>query len=61
MARTLLDVFTDDFIREIKQARRYPDAFEMANEKFEKQHGFIAFDSYDSFRMKKSRNKKSRR
>jgi hypothetical protein len=60
--RTLIQAFDDDFIRELKQARNYPEAYEKANEIFEQQHGFVAFDSYDSFRMKRMRErKKSRR
>lgn len=58
MAKKLLEVFTEDFIREIRNARRYPEAFESANDKFEKRHGFVAFDSYDSFRMKRRRKGK---
>jgi hypothetical protein len=60
MRRTLLDVFNDDFARELNQARNYPDAYEKATEKFEQQHGFTAFDSYDSFRKKKERKSKRR-
>ncbi len=56
--RSLLEVFNDDFAREIKQARNYPEAYEKANEKFELQHGFIAFDSYDSYRKRKQRKLK---
>lgn len=55
--RTLIDAFNDDFVREIKQARNYPEAYEKATEKFEQQHGFTAFESYDSFRKKKERKK----
>lgn len=57
MARTLLEAFNDDFSREIKQARNYPEAYEKATQKFEEQHGFTAFDSYDSFRKKKARKR----
>lgn len=53
--RSLIEVFNDDFVREITQARNYPEAYEIASEKFERQHGFAAFDSYDSFRLKKTR------
>lgn len=60
MAKTLMDVFNEDFAREIRQARNYPEAYDKATEKFELAHGFTAFDSYDSFRKKKERNKKGR-
>jgi hypothetical protein len=48
--RTLLDAFSDEFSREIRQARNYPEAYERATQNFERDHGFSAFDSYDSFR-----------
>lgn len=52
--RTLLEVFDDAFQSEIRQARNYPEAYERASEKFERQHGFIVpFNGYDSFRRKK--------
>ena len=56
--RSLIDAFNDDFVREIKQARNYPEAYERATEKFERDHGFTAFDSYDSFRKKRDRRRK---
>jgi len=55
--RSLIEAFNEDFIREINQARNYPEAYERATEKFEERHGFIAFESYDSFRKKKERKK----
>lgn len=55
MSRSLLSAFDDDFIREIKSARNYPEAFDKATEKFESSHGFKAFDNYDQFRRKKKR------
>ncbi len=56
--RSLLEAFDDDFVRELRQARNYPEAFELASQKFEDIHKFVAFDSYDSFRKKKSRRKR---
>jgi len=53
MAKTLFEVFNEDFIREIRQARNNPEAYEKATEKFEQRHGFIAFNSYETFRRKK--------
>lgn len=58
MARTLLDAFNDDFAKEIRQARNYPEAYERASRRFEQDHGFTAFESYDSFRKKKERRKR---
>jgi hypothetical protein len=58
--RLLIDAFNDDFVRELKQARNYPEAYEKATERFEEQHGFVAFESYDSFRKKKERKLKRR-
>ena len=43
MAKRLIDVFHEDFIREVKEARNYPEAFEKANQKFAEKHGFAAF------------------
>jgi hypothetical protein len=53
MAKTLYEVFSEDFAREIRQARNYPEAYEKATQKFEEQHGFTAFNSYETFRRKK--------
>jgi hypothetical protein len=58
MAKNLLQAFDEDFIREMKQARSNPEAYERATQKFEQQHGFTAFNSYDSFRKKKKRGLK---
>jgi len=56
--KTLLDVFDEDFAREIRQARNNPEAYEKATEKFERDHGFVPFESYDVFRKKKERKRK---
>lgn len=61
MGRSLLDVFNEDFIREIREARKYPDAFYRANEKFADKHGFEAFPSYEAFKKKRYRKRKSQR
>lgn len=58
MAKTLLQKFDEDFLKELRDVRRNLDAYERATQKFEDEHGFIAFDSYDSFRKKKARNRK---
>jgi predicted esterase YcpF (UPF0227 family) len=58
MRRTLLDAFADEFSKEIKNARNYPEAYERASEKFESNHGFQAFESYESFRKKKDRRRR---
>jgi len=58
MAKTLFSVFDEDFVREIKQARNYPEAYERANQKFEERHGFQAFNSYETFRSRKRKAKR---
>jgi hypothetical protein len=59
MAKSLLEYFDDEFVRELKQARNYPEAYEKATQRFEKEHGFaVPFNGYDSFRLKKSRKRK---
>jgi hypothetical protein len=58
MGKTLLDAFNDTFSRQINQAKTYQDAYEKASQQFEKEHGFTAFESYDSFRKKKSRRRR---
>lgn len=56
--RRLIDVFDEDFARELRQATNNPEAFDRATEKFEREHGFVPFESYDSFRNKKLRSRK---
>lgn len=56
--RNIVDAFDDYFTRELKSVARNQDAYHKAAEKFEKEHLFTAFDSYDSFRLKKSRRRK---
>lgn len=58
--RRLIDVFDEDFTRELKQASNNPEAYERATQKFEKQHGFEPFENYDSFRMQKQRARKKK-
>jgi len=55
MAKTLFEVFNEDFSKEIKKARNYPEAYEKATEKFELNHGFTPFNSYETFRRKKKK------
>ena len=55
MAKTLFEVFNEDFSKEIKKARNYPEAYEKATEKFELNHGFTPFNSYETFRKRKAR------
>lgn len=59
--KTLVQLFDEDFAREMRQARNNPEAFDRATEKFERDHGFVPFENYDSFRMKKSRERKKKR
>ena len=58
MAKTLLQKFDEDFLREIKQSRSNPDAYERITQRYEEQYGFTPFESYDSFRKKKQRLRK---
>ena len=58
MAKRLIDAFSEEFFKELRQVRNHPAAYDAATEKFEKQHGFTAFDNYDSFRRKRDRKKK---
>jgi hypothetical protein len=53
--RTIVEAFDDYFTRELKAVRRNEDAYDRATEKFEREHKFTAFNSYDSFRLKKKR------
>lgn len=58
MSKTLLQLFDEDFTNELKEVRKNFDAYERATKKFEQQHGFVPFESYDSFRKKKERKRK---
>lgn len=55
MAKTLLQVFDEKFTRELPKSKNYPEAYEKASEKFEQEHGFTPFNSYETFRKKKRR------
>jgi hypothetical protein len=61
MAKTLLQKFDEDFVRELRAVRRNPDAFERATQKWEDEHGFTPFESYDSFRRKKEWDRKKKK
>lgn len=58
MSKSMLQKFDEDFLRELRGVRRNADAFELANQKWQDEHGFVAFESYDSFRKKKARKRK---
>jgi hypothetical protein len=61
--KTLLEKFADDyFFPEVAKGEKHGVAFEIANEKFEAEHTFPAFNTYDCFRMKwrRERQKKTR-
>lgn len=60
MAKSLVEVIDDYFLKELRQARSNPKAYEAATEKFEQDHGFEVPYTYDNFRMKKSRKNKKR-
>jgi hypothetical protein len=58
MAKTLFEVFNEDFSKEARQAKNYPEAYDRAIANFETRHGFTPFGSYDSFRKKKERSRR---
>lgn len=58
MGRTLFDAFSEEFLKEAKNAKSYPEAFNKASDKFRMAHGFDAFNSYDSFRKRNERKRK---
>lgn len=60
MAKTVFDAFSEEFFRELREARSSIDAYERATEKFEKKYNLEAFKNYDSFRKRneRKRNKK---
>lgn len=58
MAKSLIEKFDEYFVRELKQARNNPEAYERASQKWEKEHDFQPFENgYDSFRRKKKRKR----
>lgn len=58
MANPCLPKFDEDFLRELRHTRKYPDAFDIINKRWQDEHGFTPFESYDSFRMQKQRKRK---
>lgn len=58
MAKTAFESFREEFFRELKQARTNPEAYDRATEKFESQHGFVACNSYETFRRRNKRDRK---
>jgi len=57
MAKTVFEAFSEEFFRELKQARSNPAAYDAATAAFEKRYnGLQAFPSHDSFRKKLKRN-----
>jgi hypothetical protein len=57
MAKTLLQAFDEYFTKELKAVTKNEDAYDRATEKFEKDYELKAFNSYDSFRLKKKRGR----
>lgn len=55
MAKTLFETFYDEFSKEVRQSKNYPEAFEKASAKFQDKHGFPAFNSYETFRRRKKK------
>lgn len=60
MAKRLFDKFEEYFHDELKSSPTYTAAFNQASKKFEQQHGFQAYDSYDPFRKNRERRLKKR-
>lgn len=58
MAKTLLDIIDEEFLRELHRHRSNPAAYDAACQNIEKKHGFTVPYSYDSFRGKKRRRGK---
>jgi hypothetical protein len=58
--KTLIEAFDEDFTKEIKNARTHAEAYDRAMQKFEDDHGFTPFPSYDSFRKAKERSRKKK-
>jgi hypothetical protein len=59
MAKNVFDAFSEEFFRELKEARSNTSAYERATKKFEeKYNGIQAFTSYDSFRKRNERKRK---
>lgn len=58
MAKTLLDRIDEEFIRELRNHKSNPAAYDAACDKLESELGFSVPYSYDSFRKKKRRQKR---
>ena len=58
MAKTLLDRIDEEFIRELRNHKSNPAAYDAACNKLENELGFSVPYSYESFRIKKRRQKK---
>lgn len=58
MAKSVFDAFSEEFFRELKEARSNPAAFEAATKKFEDKYKLEAFTSYDSFRKRNERKRR---
>lgn len=62
MSKRLLEAFNEDFVRELKYARNHPEAYDRAAERWERERGIeVPCKGYDSFRMKKQRERKRRK
>jgi len=55
MAKTVFEAFSEEFFRELKEARSNPAAYDAATRKFEEKYDLKAFNSYDSFRKRNER------
>ena len=60
MAKQFLDLLDDYYAKELRGAKSNAQAYEQAVEKFEREVGVNAPSSFDAFRMRKYRKKKTR-
>lgn len=58
MAKSVFEAFSEEFFRELRQARSNPAAYDAATKKFEEKYNLQAFPSYDSFRKRNERRRK---
>lgn len=58
--RSLFEAFNSEFEKTLS-GRGVTEAFNVANENFERQHGFNAYSDYDSFRGQRRKKLKLKR
>lgn len=60
MAKSVIELFEDYYAKELRTARSNEEAFIRAVDKFEQEKEISAPPSYDAFRMRRYRKKKTR-